>query len=251
MRELEIYYRRRLTMLVGVIVTLAIAYQLKAEPWLLDQIVVQVHWIVKTVGSVLAGALFLGGEWLIRRHLWRLESPELDLSGDWVGESQYEAMHIKRDLPGQAPIVLPFTKEHSVSIRQDCFSVAIAATAEGFHKWNSIVMTFRPPDELEYAYSVTYLAEDADRFPKKAVGFEQMKITGWEPLRFGRRRPRVLKGDFSHCAMGQTPVYSGTVTFTRKSARVVVDGNSEATSAAVPANEQMPDTIVATHEVQQ
>ncbi|MGH7490397.1 MAG: hypothetical protein ACREMY_33020, partial [bacterium] len=158
MKDLEVFYRRWLKFSVVIIVSLTIAYRIKLEPWLTGYLIDSVRWIVTAVGSVLPGALFLGSEWLIRNRLWRILKPEFDLSGDWEGESEYSVVQVKREShPGQQPIQVPFVKSHKAYIIQDCFSVAIAPTREGYHKWNSIVMTFRPP-EVEYAYTVTYLA---------------------------------------------------------------------------------------------
>lgn len=210
MEKLQRFYRYMLRSLVVAIVGAAVAYHV----WLIPRLKFMTPETAKAVGSFVIPGIFFLGEWVINKHLWKLFFRGLNVSGDWVGTTVYETAQIPR--PGLKHEVFA-KKDHSVKIEQDCFSVSIITTDEGFNKWSSIVMTFQPPF-LSYAYEVRYNPEDHWRFPERAIGYEKMEIVR-KKNESPNSWPRKLRGDFWHCAMGQTPVYSGSVTFRRSKSK--------------------------------
>ncbi|WP_349027675.1 hypothetical protein [Methyloglobulus sp.] len=148
-------------------------------------------------------AAMVGGEILIRKYLWKIEHPELDFSGEWEGETVYKVAHI-----GVGPV--PFSSHHKVKITQDCLSIKISpSTSESYVNWGSLALELEGGDTLRYAYWVNY--SDSSKFPEKAKGYEEMKVTN----RGEKDRPIQMTGEFHHCAQGMSPVYSGTVMFKR------------------------------------
>lgn len=143
------------------------------------------------------------GEVLIRKIGWKLENREFDFAGDWTGTSTYTHVHV-----GTGNV--PFDSTHDVRIEQDALTFRLApAPGSVYVNWNSLALELVDKDTIRYAYRVRYSARD--RFPEKANGYEEMRVT----KRDQKNRPVELTGEFAHCAEGQVPVYSGTVKFMR------------------------------------
>jgi len=241
--ELRGFYRGRLKLLVLFIVVCVIGYRFTVEPRLLATVISwQPHvssWasnVVKWLDSALAGLLFLGGEWLIRKRLWRFERPDLDFSGEWFGISIYETMEVE-STPGAAATFQPFVREHSVRIEQDCFDISIATTGQGYLAWGSLAMTFitGDPKPLRYVYEVNY--GKTEQFPRTSHGYEEMKVAARRPMRFGREQPIRLTGEFYHCT-GQKPAYSGSVIFRRVDAGAAAIASTD--PVVLPAVPEVP-----------
>lgn len=165
---------------------------------------------VQMVSSFLTSRFFIvvllaAGEWIIRKWAWKVVHPELNFQGEWEGETTFTKVEMGSP-------VAPFSAKYKVRFEQDCLSFAIAPTkADAFVNWGSLAMNLVDKDTVRYAYWVNY--SDPSRFPARATGYEEMRVIqrGW------RGAPQELTGEFYHCTMGFQPVYSGNVTFKRKS----------------------------------
>lgn len=209
MNDLVRYYTARLIVLAVGVALFGIFVDQFAIPKAVAALG-QDSWPVTILGNLNSRiAIFLyltAGEIGVRKYLWKLEKPELDFSGEWTGESNYNTVQIG-DVHGH----VPFSTQHLVRIEQDCLSLRIApSSGAGFVHWGSLALDLAEGNTLRYAYWVNYA--DKSRFPEKAKGYEEMKVTRYD----GKRRPNVMTGEFFHCAQGMIPVYSGTVTFSRK-----------------------------------
>jgi hypothetical protein len=177
----------------------------------------------------IAGSLFLGGEWAIRKILWKLVRPEFDFSGEWLGLSTYAAVEVESTLVKKESFV-PFGAVHPVQIHQDCLRIAINPKgSKDYTNWQSVVCEVVEENEegrLKFAYIVRYKPDADPKLPRgnEVIGFEDMHIEGWAERyqlswlpKWGRRKiPVLLRGGFWHCAQGQTPVYQGTTLFVRR-----------------------------------
>jgi len=206
MAELLRYYSTRLISLLVVIAAGVVLLDTIIEPWMATKLG-SGHWLIeleKNLGGKLWPIAVLGaGAVIIRRYLWRLERPELDFSGVWEGVTRYQHIRI-----GTGEV--PFEGRYKVRMDQDCLSIKIVpSTGESFVNWGSLALELPDQDTLRYAYWVSY--SDRTKFPEDAVGYEEMRVTA----RDKRNRPIEMTGNFYHCARGQTPVYSGSVKFTR------------------------------------
>lgn len=201
---LHAYYRGRLKVAVGFIVTLAVLFRQFAQP----EVPEAYQFAVRSIGSALVGVLFLTAEWFIRTHLWKYELRNVDFSGVWRGTTTYTAL----EKPGggvKAGGSLPAPSEHKARIDQNCLRIQITATEKPF-VWYSLSMDITSAGQLGYAYEVSYKTKG---FPPEAIGYEKMNVVEYGRPRLGKKRPVKLAGTFAHCAYGQAPVYRGTVEF--------------------------------------
>ena len=172
----------------------------------------QGHWSETIAAWLSSGAgvavVLAGSEWLLRKILWKWFHPELDVSGLWIGNNTYTHVHI-----GSAPVG-DTSGEHEVKIKQDCLSIQIEPS-EGtqFGFWESKAINLIDEHKLVYAYEVRYRKGVPHR-PEKAYGYEEMTLLRPD----GKNRSSRMRGNFYHCAAGQTPVLSGEVEFNRKKA---------------------------------
>jgi len=165
---------------------------------------------LRSIESLLLGGLFLGGEWLLRRKVWKLVYPRLDFEGWWLGRTTYAAADGR---VGKHP---PDPIHHEVYIDQSCISIAIlpTGTEHEFANWQSVAMNVLDSGSIGYAYRVRYHSQPG--FPPEATGYEEMSVL--EPRDkslLHRNRPLHLSGGFGHADLGQTPVYRGTAEFVR------------------------------------
>ena len=217
MNELHSYYRTRVTGLAVGIALAALLGPTVLYPWLVGLVGIN-HWLpqsMKVITSRLALVCYLaGGEWLIRKHLWRFERKEWDFKDVWEATTFYTNTPI-----GAAPV--PFESSHKVRIEQDALFMKIAPT-EGEHyiNWGSLALQLIDKDKVVYAYWVKY--RNDERFPKEGItvkGLEEMDVTE----RDSDGRPIRLTGTFAHCPEGQSPVYTGRVEFNRRPKEVDED----------------------------
>ena len=206
MSDLLKYYTTRLIGLAVGIALLVLAVDNLLIPFL-QKLFGAGHWTIGIASALTSRFSILvamfGGEFGIRKYLWKWEHPELDFSGEWVGETIYKTAQI-----GSGPV--PFSSNHKVKITQDCLSIKISpTTSEEYVNWGSLALEIADGDTLRYAYWVNY--SEPSKFPKKAKGYEEMKVTE----RGGRDKPQEMTGEFLHCAQGMSPVYSGDVIFKR------------------------------------
>jgi len=207
MNELIRYYSARLVALAIGVAVFVVAIDQVFLPWLTSN---YPTWTIasKTLELLTARLSIVGylaaGEYLIRKHIWKIENPEFNFSGMWDATTTYVQAHV-----GAGPV--PFSSTHEVRIEQDCLAVRIAPTmSTGFVNWGSLALEIAEGHTLRYAYWVNY--NDRLRFPEKARGYEEMRVTQYDD----KRRPNLMTGVFFHCAEGQAPVYSGTVEFRRR-----------------------------------
>lgn len=151
------------------------------------------------------------GEITIRKWLWKIAYPELNFKGKWIGTTTYTHAEL-------GPTEFKeFSVAHELLVRQDCLSFSIEPTtaAGSYVTWNSLAANILDRNTVCYAYAVDYRKKkDDERFPEEAKGYEQLKVTSRDDSRRGL--PMELTGQFFHCAMGQRPLYRGTVNFTRE-----------------------------------
>jgi hypothetical protein len=159
------------------------------------------------------GFIFRVIEKFVRTKLWKYAYPELDFSGKWVGKTIYDVMQIAsfEKTPKDHKV---FFINHEIIFIQDCLSISIGPTVADHYSggWKSYAATLGNSD-IQYAYCVRYNASDL--FPSEAFGFERLNVI--DPK--DGNPPVKMSGSFAHCAWGQTPVYSGTVSFERNIAR--------------------------------
>jgi hypothetical protein len=207
MNELIKYYSARLVQLAIGVAVFVVAIDQVLLPWLTQTYPTwtPIARMLELLTARLSIVAYLaGGEYLIRKHLWKWERPEFDFSGMWDAETTYTKVQL-----GSGTV--PFSSKHEVRIEQDCLSVRIAPTVgTGFVNWGSLALEVSEGNTLRYAYWVNY--SDRDRFPERTRGYEEMKVTNYN----AGGRPSLMTGVFFHCAEGQSPVYSGTVEFRRR-----------------------------------
>ena len=99
-----------------------------------------------------------------------------------------------------------------LNLMQDCLSCKLSPMAAEPYavNWGSIALEIDTENEkISYAYYINY---SSPYFPcQKVKGLEELRVTG----RDEKNRPLMLSGTFSHCAMGQKPVYKGKVRYNR------------------------------------
>jgi hypothetical protein len=209
MNELLLYFSSRLMALAAAVAFGAVAVETLLRPYVLQQLGAA-HWGVTVIGYANSRPAIVGllaaGVYLVRKVTWKIEKPELNLSGRWRGETAFTVVRSGSGAPGHVTT-------YDVSIEQDCLAIRIVPSrGDEFVNWGSLAIELSDKDTLRYAYWVTY--SDSSRFPEgSVVGYEEVRVTG----RDDRGRPIELTGTFDHCARGQTPLYSGHVRFTRLS----------------------------------
>ena len=202
MQELQRFYRTSLRILVLVVIAVVLFAPTLIAAFGKDHIIAKVLDLLTSRFSVILPTI--AGEWCIRKVLWKRLKPELDFAGEWAGTTTYDTAYLQ-------PASTPFDRQHDVRIEQDCLSISLApAKGESYIHWGSLAFELFDKDTVRYAYWVKY--SDSAKFPDKAIGYEEMHVTG----RDSRLRPTELTGEFHHCANGQGPIYSGTVKFVRK-----------------------------------
>jgi len=212
MVTLRIFYRRMLYTGVGLIVLLVISVTTKVVPIIYSEgSQGPTAWQSFLIGLLTSSAcftpLFLGYEWLVRNHLWRLFHPELDLNGHWAGTTTYE--RLERGDPKEAP-PLPDARPHRTDIHQDAISIAIRSSkGKGMASWQAEAVELDSNGKLIMAYSVDRHEEKG--FPKHTLGYEVIKIV----CRGARNRPTELAGSFYHAAQPAALLYSGTSSYNR------------------------------------
>ncbi len=211
MQQLIKFYIHSLLKVAGSVLSAAILTRTLLMPYL-ESAYGKGHWPAVIASWLSSGAgvavILASSEWLLRKKLWKWFHPELDISGFWIGINTYTHVHI-----GHAPVGVT-SAEHEVKFKQDCLSIQIEPS-EGlqFGYWESKAINLVNENKLVYAYEVHY-QKDVPNRPEKAYGYEEMTILRPD----GKRRPSRMKGNFYHCAAGQTPVLSGQVEFNRKKA---------------------------------
>lgn len=241
METLRLYYRRRLQQLALGLAALAVLYQtLRVNLAEAPDTPPFVNLALRSLESALLAAVFLGGEWLIRTRLWKIERPNLDFSGDWDAVTTYT--HVEK--PGPSVPEGPLTGQaarHDVTIEQDCLGISIAPTAGAYNNWYSLAMNILGDRQVGYAYEVNYKNNPA--FPQKAIGYERMTVVRWEKKGLLKKgRPLEMTGEFAHCVQPNEPAYRGTVVFTRR----VTATAEEAHTAGIAPPAEVPATAPAT-----
>jgi hypothetical protein len=207
------YYRQSLSRVIPVI-ALAVG-ALIAFGWSpkTNQLFDKVIAIITSTAAI--GGLFLMFEKLVRVRLWRIAYPEFDFEGRWSGHTNYLSVYGGSTMTNQG--FCAFSTVHDIQFEQDCLSIRVVYDeSEAFLGWNSTLATiFNEGGRtgLRYAYEVTYRkGKNTDyRLPDKSSGLEELFVVG---PKVGRKPSRVT-GTFSHALSGSTPMYSGTVEFTR------------------------------------
>jgi hypothetical protein len=211
MEELRTFYTK---WLLAAAVSLAIGTHLMASYVIpdLERKYSTEHWTVVLATVVMSRPVLLGliilAEWLIRTKIWRLKwvHPELDFAGTWNGVSTYTDVYVGTG-------TVPRSVTHEARIAQDCLSIRLVpASGAQFVRFESTAVNLIDAHRLVYSYYVKY--HSAPGSPDETYGYEELNPVG-EYDKQGR--PKVLHGWFSHCVRkGQTPLYSGSVVFTRK-----------------------------------
>jgi hypothetical protein len=169
------------------------------------------HWSVQMVEFLISRpilvVLVLSSEWFIRTKLWRWRwfHPELDFAGTWKGISTYTDRHVGSG-------ALPPPVHHEARIEQDCLTIRlIPAKGTAFFLFESTAVNLIDAQHLVYSYHVKYKTDP--RFPDETYGYEELNTVGKKDA---TGRPTELTGWFSQCPRrNKSPVYSGTVVFTR------------------------------------
>lgn len=205
------YYRSALSKGVWIITFFGVYLALIAEI-LVDKLGEDSIWvdlIRSGLSMCVIATLFLLFEKQVRTRLWKLAHPELDISGIWKGETTYQVQEINKK-GCHSDDYKPEISSHEIRFSQDCLNLKVEPTvAENYPgAWFSLVAGFGK-DQIRYAYQVNY--GNTPNRPDSAVGYEELNIIETD----AGQRPIKLAGTFSHCAGGQRPVYSGTVSFHR------------------------------------
>ena len=206
MNQLTEYYQKRLLILTVLIVAVVLLVPNLLVPYLIDTFGKD-HWSAKIADLLTSRfaivCLFVAGEVVIRKWLWKFEKSEFNFDGNWEGTTTYRYVRV-----GKADV--PFEGKHRVMFEQDCLHFAIAPQpGDAFVNWGSLAINLADKDTVQYAYWVKY--RDPSKFPDKAIGYEEMKVIE----RDKKKKPQALSGEFYHCAQGLEPVYSGSVIFRR------------------------------------
>jgi hypothetical protein len=197
---------------VGVLVLIVISISTKVVPLFLNaKPQGPTFWESVLVGlltsSTCFGPLFWGYEWLVRKHIWRLLHPELDLNGRWSGTTTYEVL--QRGDPQKSP-TLPQSRSHETDILQDALSIVVRpARGDGFVSWQAEAADLSADGTLTMAYSVRRHVEDG--FPVETLGYEVVRPV----VRNSKQRPEELAGTFFHAAQSDIPLYSGRSDYKR------------------------------------
>jgi hypothetical protein len=176
-----------------------------------------VAWLEGAVSVSTFGLIFVLGEGVIRRYLWRLPhwvpvlgNNELSYHGHWYGETLYETIE---QAGTSKPAEVPFRRTHDVRIIQDCFDIRIGTTAgANFTTWKSLAATVDSDGIFRFLYEVVY--SDRDRFPKDVHGYEW--LAPYRRRRGDKGLPLVIFGGFGHVVDSNPPTYSGQTLFIRK-----------------------------------
>ncbi len=213
--KLSRYYRSAIGKGVWIVTFCGVFIALTAER--LSGIIGRDNIAIDLLRSLLSMAVvatvFLFFEKQVRTRLWKHAYPELDVSGNWTGETTYQIQQIPEE--GKKPEDYePETVDHRIEFDQTCLTLKVKPTLVKDYPgaWYSLVAGFEG-NELRYAYQVNY--GNAPNRPESATGYEQLQLMGTED----GKSPAQLTGTFCHCAWGQRPVYSGTVTFRRQPPR--------------------------------
>lgn len=206
MEELHKYFTKRIVYLGVLVVLSALAIEKFLVPYIAGHFVenhallVGLKYLTSKPSIVF---IFTLGIYLIKEKLWKVEMRQYDFSGGWTGVTKFQDVVVGAKIQ-------PFTTTYDINIQQDCLSIKILpSTGESFVNWGSLALDMPDRDTLRYAYWVIYT--DRNRFPPKAIGYEEIKVT----KRDERGRPIALTGVFYHCAQGQEPVYNGEIAFTK------------------------------------
>lgn len=216
MNVLEQFYRKWLrisTAAIAIIVFLSLKFLVPHAPQYLFGLQLQQLLEGKLVSIGILSFLFLGIELFIRKLMWKLVYPDLNLEGEWIGETFYT--QLEQPTPkATLKKFAPFSRKHDVYIQQDCLHISIKPSkGASFTNWGSIAATIDSDTNMKYLYWVNY-SEDA-KFPNSANGYEHLSATMFK----GKSRnsiPILLTGNFGHCTGAEKPIYSGRTVFIRK-----------------------------------
>ncbi|MDR3423513.1 MAG: hypothetical protein P4M13_00325 [Alphaproteobacteria bacterium] len=167
------------------------------------------------------GLLFIAGEYLIRKKLWRLPlvwrgidyNPysKLDFAGRWRGETFYLVK--EQDTNGTRQEITPYSGVHDVKISQDCLNIQIENTSgDAFPTWGSIAATVSDDGILRFLYRVEYAPGKG--FPARIHGYEWLAPKLFSHGDSGQ--PIAIHGNFGHCAGEARPIFSGETLFIRE-----------------------------------
>lgn len=207
------YYNTRLGGLVGFIVIWLVFVPNDLEPFLTSKLGAS-PWVARIDGVLTSKffivLMFVAGQYIIRRWLWKLERPRFNFEGEWEGKTTYARVWLS-----EAASYHSFDSPHNVNIEQDCLSFKLSpTTGSEYVNWGSYAANLVDEATIRYAYFVRY--SNLTRFPGEVKGYEEMNV-----MRRGfRGRPQVLTGIFYHCVQDPGPVYSGRVIFKRKASRL-------------------------------
>lgn len=157
--------------------------------------------------------IFLIGEWLIRKHIWKPIYEELNFRGEWHGETFYTALEQPTNKITLKDFKI-FSSNHDVFIEQDCFDLSIQPSkGSSYSRWGSIAVRLEDDSTIDFLYWVKYT--DKGKFPTDVTGQETLSATKFvKKEREGL--PILLTGGFYHCAGREKPIYSGDTLFIRK-----------------------------------
>jgi len=216
MNVLEQFYIKWLricTAAIAIIVFLLFEFLVPHAPQDLFGLQLQKLLEYKLVSIGFLSSIFLVIELFIRKLMWKLFYPGLNLEGEWIGETFYTQLEQPTSKTTLEEFV-KFSSKHDVYIQQDCLHISIKPSkGASFTNWGSIAATIDSNANMKFLYWVNY-SEDA-KFPNSANGYERLSATMFE----GEKRkgmPILLTGNFGHCTGAGKPIYSGKTIFIRK-----------------------------------
>jgi hypothetical protein len=134
--------------------------------------------------------------------IWKLITPDLNLSGTWWGYTEYKTL--ERKSQKEQP-VLPNKKPHLVKFKQSPFDLCVESSeGKDMVFWKSDAVKLHENGRIVMAYSVSRKTSDKG-FPEETKGYEELEVLERNWIGF----PIKLKGKFFHAAEPGKNLFSG------------------------------------------
>ena len=171
----------------------------------------------------IVSSMFSLSEWLLRKYIWRIFYPHLNLNGKWTGQSKFL---VRYDMETGAEEYLKSTPDE-FEIIQDCLTIYVPETAkrrdvpeEEGYLWHSLTADLdyavNSSVDLRILYCIKYRdpMQKKDFYPPQARGYISLHSP---PSIKGKKRS--LEGNFRHCVPHSDKkdryVFSGKQIYTR------------------------------------
>lgn len=146
--------------------------------------------------------------------MWKVLYPNINFHGSWIGFTVYKTNYY--DIPdNKNKSHQVFVSQHSVYIKQDCFSIQVSdSRGNDFITWHSVVADI-VDEKMQFLYKVNYTESKDEnervRLKGEAYGYELMASDKSDTK---NKLPTTLTGTFYHCLSDIiNPKYIGETIF--------------------------------------